>query len=155
MKSFLLSVFFAMFVCLAFVSAQDETDVDDNDSDYELGYSKPYDDIFKKVCDVKIVLIKKPLTYWEAKKVCYKLGGRLLAVTNENFKCFAWYLYKIQQSPVWIGSWNGDDYKNKGIALYAKSKFGKGAIAVPREKKLYALCEKKYEHKYTKYPYEE
>ena len=98
---------------------------------------------FIKVCGTRVYLINEELEYKEAAKVCYKLGGRLLAVNWENFKCFAWYLNKIDTSPVWIGSWNGDSYKYKGIALYGKSKYGKGAIAIPRQKKLKALCEKR------------
>ena len=99
---------------------------------------------FIKVCGTRVYLINEELEYKEAAKVCYKLGGRLLAVNWENFKCFAWYLNKIDTSPVWIGSWNGDSYKYKGIALYGKSKYGKGAIAIPCKRKLKALCEKRH-----------
>ena len=159
MFSMRFALFFAIVAWLAsFAYAQDteveggdisyEGDIEDGGYDHE-GYSDRYPH-FKKVCGTRVLLIKKELPYRVAQKVCYKLGGRLLAVNSQNFDCFAWFLNKIGKSPVWIGSWNGDNYKNKGIALYAKTKYGKGAIAVPSQKRLFALCEKREHGHYTK-----
>ena len=142
------ALLFVAIVC-SFVYAQDSAGVDDVSYDWhdqpqhEEGINNrlPY---FRKICGKRALLIKKEVPYRVAQKVCHKLGGRLLAVTTDNFKCFTWYLHNIyKNSPIWIGSWNGERYKNKGIALVASTKYGKGAVVIPPQKELYALCEKR------------
>jgi hypothetical protein len=63
----------------------------------------------------------------------------LVAVTIKNIKCLAGFVSKVSKAPVWIGSWNGDNYRNADIALFTNKK--SSAIAVPRQKKLKGLCQ--------------
>lgn len=123
----------------------------------ELPETTPQDNHYKwKWCPKKIyyvckkkeyvaVTLKKG-SYEEGKKLCYACGGKLIEIKGDyERKCLSKFLaYKGYTEPVYIGSWNGDDYGEAGIALYPTSKYGSGAIAIPREGKkgpLYAFCE--------------
>jgi hypothetical protein len=80
-----------------------------------------------------------------AEKFCHKHGGELAELNIKNFDCISTAVRKEGiKTPVWIESWNGDNYRHAGIALFPA--IPEGAIAIPRSKKNPGLCELKKRH---------
>ncbi|KAI3656112.1 hypothetical protein MP638_002246 [Amoeboaphelidium occidentale] len=78
-------------------------------------------------CGLFLEFTFTPLSYFQAQQFCRVRGGRLLDVTSANFVCIRNLFTAIGVTvPVYVGSWNGDNYNNAGIAFYPG-----GAIAVP------------------------
>ncbi|KAI3633923.1 hypothetical protein MIR68_007527 [Amoeboaphelidium protococcarum] len=94
------------------------------------------------------VLVTPKLKYHDASKYCKIQGYSLIDVTSENFYPLSKFVSKkLGKDPVWIRSWNGDDYEQKygetPLALTPMSKFGKGSINVRKEYglKLRGICQ--------------
>ncbi|KAI3640502.1 hypothetical protein MIR68_001380 [Amoeboaphelidium protococcarum] len=94
------------------------------------------------------VLVTPKLKYHDASKYCKIQGYSLIDVTSENFNPLSKFVSKkLGKDPVWIRSWNGDDYEQKygqtPLALTPMSKFGKGSINVRKDYglKLRGICQ--------------
>ncbi|KAI3645613.1 hypothetical protein MP228_008541 [Amoeboaphelidium protococcarum] len=94
------------------------------------------------------VLVTPKLKYHDASKYCKIQGYSLIDVTSENFYPLSKFVSKkLGKDPVWIRSWNGDDYEQKHgetpLALTPMSKFGKGSINVRKDYglKLRGICQ--------------
>lgn len=85
------------------------------------------------LCTEKVghyTVITRPIPHCQAEAACATIGLRMARIDINNFMDSTMAAFKCSGpfSQTWIKSWNGDDYRNKGIVLSTGSAAPGGSI---------------------------